>query len=195
MHQKDPSLRVAVSHAWKSVRYRPVRQAAAALGVVLAIALFASVRTSQLLQSQGTAAVESGDSGNRMRWLVALSLLMCFAGITNSMLMSVTERFKEIGTMKCLGATNRFIIKVFFLEAMMIGSVASLAGGILGVLLLSVVRAITEGFAALSSIGSISIEVLAVSCAIGTALTVAAAIGPAIQASRMPAVAALRVEV
>ena len=41
-------------------------------------------------------------SARRNLWLVTLSLLVCIVGITNAMLMSVTERFREIGTMKCL---------------------------------------------------------------------------------------------
>ena len=40
---------------------------------------------------------------NRQIWLVIMALLVCTVGITNAMLMSVAERFREIGTMKCLG--------------------------------------------------------------------------------------------
>ncbi|MFH1887558.1 MAG: FtsX-like permease family protein, partial [Pseudomonadota bacterium] len=40
----------------------------------------------------------------KQRWIAVLSLLVCVAGIANAQLMAVTERFREIGTMKCLGA-------------------------------------------------------------------------------------------
>ena len=46
-----------------------------------------------------------------------MSLLVCTVGITNSMLMAVTERFKEIGTMKCLGALDSFVVVLFMLES------------------------------------------------------------------------------
>jgi hypothetical protein len=64
-------------------------------------------------------------------WIVGISLLVTVFGITNAMLMSVTERFRDIGTMKCLGATSRFIRQIFLLEA----SVMGLVGGALGVAL------------------------------------------------------------
>ena len=64
-------------------------------------------------------------------WIIAISLLVTVIGITNAMLMSVTERFRDIGTMKCLGATSRFIRRLFLLEAPFMG----LVGGTLGVLL------------------------------------------------------------
>lgn len=64
-------------------------------------------------------------------WIIAISLLVTVIGITNAMLMSVTERFRDIGTMKCLGATSRFIRRLFLLEASFMG----LVGGTLGVLL------------------------------------------------------------
>ena len=40
-------------------------------------------------------------------WLVAIALVVSVVGITNAMLISVQERVKEIGTMKCLGALDR----------------------------------------------------------------------------------------
>ena len=49
------------------------------------------------------------------RWLLGLALLVAFVGILNAMLMSVTERFREIGTMKCLGALDGFIVRLFLI--------------------------------------------------------------------------------
>ena len=53
-------------------------------------------------------------SSPKQRWIVILSLLVCVVGIVNAQLMAVTERFREIGTMKCLGALDRFILGSFF---------------------------------------------------------------------------------
>src|SRR5512137_3044606 len=54
-------------------------------------------------------------------WLVAIALAVSIVGITNAMLISVQERVKEIGTMKCLGALNRHITLLFFIEALLQG--------------------------------------------------------------------------
>jgi len=64
-------------------------------------------------------------------WIIIISLIVTVIGISNAMLMSVTERFRDIGTMKCLGATSRFIRQIFLLEASFMG----LVGGALGVVL------------------------------------------------------------
>lgn len=66
----------------------------------------------------------------RSRWIVTISILVTIIGITNAMLMSVTERFREIGTMKCLGALSSFVTRIFVIEASILGFV----GGLLGVL-------------------------------------------------------------
>ena len=66
----------------------------------------------------------------RSRWIVSISILVTVIGITNAMLMSVTERFREIGTMKCLGALSSFVTRIFVIEASILGFV----GGLLGVL-------------------------------------------------------------
>jgi ABC-type lipoprotein release transport system permease subunit len=65
---------------------------------------------------------------NRETWLVIMSLLVCAVGITNSMLMAVTERFREIGTMKCLGALDLFVVELFLLESGLMGVIAAAAG-------------------------------------------------------------------
>ena len=66
-------------------------------------------------------------------WLAILSLLVCVTGILNAHLIAVTERFREIGTLKCLGALNSIILKIFLLEAAYQGVMAGIAGGILGI--------------------------------------------------------------
>jgi len=68
----------------------------------------------------------------RQIWLVSLSLLVCVVGIVNAMLMAVTERSREIGTMKCLGALDKYIVEIFLLESSMQGVVGSIIGVIFG---------------------------------------------------------------
>jgi putative ABC transport system permease protein len=129
------------------------------------------------------------------RWLLSLALLVAFVGILNAMLMSVTERFREIGTMKCLGALDSFIIKLFLLESLLQGLVGTVIGIGLGLGLSVFSLAATYGTVALRLvpmervIGSVGI------CfAIGVVLTVAGAVYPAWQAARMQPIEAMRVE-
>lgn len=70
--------------------------------------------------------------GSRMAWLVLVSLLVCVVGIMNAMLMTVTERFREIATLKCLGALDGFIMLLFLMEASLLGVVGGLLGGLAG---------------------------------------------------------------
>jgi len=194
--QQDPPIRVAISQAVKSIRLRLVRQAAAGLGVLLGIAFYASVRTSQALSPASPADPASIESANRLQWLAVLSLLMCLVGITNSMLMSVTERYKEIGTLKCLGSSDGFIVKVFFIEALLIGTISSVLGAIVGIAIVCGLRLVTDGTSAFGSGFAIQAFVIAITATgIGIVLSAVAAVLPAIQAAKMPAAAALRVEV
>ena len=132
----------------------------------------------------------------RDRWLALLAALVCFVGILNAMLMSVHERFREIGTMKCLGALESFIVKLYFLESSFIGMVGTLIGIVIG-FILSMVRAMSAfgittvyenfdfGGAMLSAFGTLLI---------GSFLSVGAAIFPARSAAKMDPVVAMRVD-
>src|SRR5205814_4720501 len=90
--------------------------------------------------------IQEQEAHARQIWLVVMSLIVCTVGITNSMLMSVTERFKEIGTMKCLGALDSFIVKLFLIEACLLGMTASLIGYLIGFGFAMVAGAVQNGF-------------------------------------------------
>jgi cell division protein FtsX len=128
-------------------------------------------------------------------WLLGLALLVAFVGILNAMLMSVTERFREIGTMKCLGALDSFIIKLFLIESLFQGVVGTLIGVGLG-LVLSLADAYSKyGHYAFQMIPVGPIALSALVCfLIGVILTVAGAVYPAWQAARMQPIEAMRVE-
>ncbi|RYG32519.1 FtsX-like permease family protein [bacterium] len=186
MKASDPPLWVAWNQALASIRVRFFRQLVTSLGIALGIAFFASMQTLRLGETSGDAAENA-----RLVWLVGTSLVMCLVGVTNSMLMSVAERYREIGTIKCLGASDSFIVRVFFLEAILLGLAGSLTGAIAGVGLSAATQALSGNPIPLG--GAFGVVLLATT--IGVVMTVLAAVAPAMQAAKMPAAAALRVEV
>jgi putative ABC transport system permease protein len=120
--------------------------------------------------------------------IAAISLLVGGIGVMNIMLVSVTERIREIGLRKALGATPRAIRRQFLLEA----SVLGLSGGVLGVAL-GVVGAVVLPHV-------ISDPISISPAAAGGAIVVAVAIGvgfgvyPASRAARLAPIDALRSE-
>ena len=132
----------------------------------------------------------------RSLWIIVVSLLVTVIGISNAMLMSVTERFREIGTMKCLGALSAFVRLLFLIESGFVGVVGGVAGCAIGVVFSLAAYGITYGFGltllSLSTqIGPLFSSVL-LALAAGVALSVIAAIYPASVASRMVPADALR---
>jgi ABC-type antimicrobial peptide transport system permease subunit len=108
----------------------------------------------------------------------------------------VTERFKEIGTMKCLGALDGFIVKLFFIEAALMGILASFAGWLLGWLIIAIIHLFTDGVKAFGgAFWTGSLIQMIQATLIGVTITLIAAIPPAVRAAQMPPVAALRSEI
>jgi cell division protein FtsX len=129
------------------------------------------------------------------RWLIGLALLVAFVGILNAMLMSVTERFREIGTMKCLGALDGFIVKLFLIESFFQGGAGTLIGVILGLLLTVGGASLQYGTYAWKNFPAGEVVLAALWClGVGIVLTVAGACYPAWRAARMHPIEAMRVE-
>ncbi len=129
------------------------------------------------------------------RWIVVLSLLVCTVGIVNAQLMSVTERFREIGTMKCLGALDSFVLRLFLLEAAMQGLAGSILGGLTGGLAALLVGLIRFGLPALTHLPlAATLGSLGLSALVGMLLSLIGVFYPAFVAARMQPVEAMRAE-
>lgn len=130
--------------------------------------------------------------------LGGISLLVASFGIANTMIMSILERTREIGIMKAIGAEDREIKLIFFVEAAVIG----LCGGVIGVLLAWGIDAIANRLAyrfilkpqGASFVDFFSLPPWLSASAILFALVVSilAALYPAARAARIDPVRALR---
>ncbi|MDH3273366.1 MAG: ABC transporter permease [Gammaproteobacteria bacterium] len=120
-----------------------------------------------------------------------IALLVAGIGIMNIMLVSVTERTKEIGIRKSLGAKPRFILRQFLLEAIVLCNV----GGVIGVAVgfgignMMVKMGISSSFEAVVPVGWAVVGLL-----FCTAVGVIFGMLPAVKASRLNPIDALRYE-
>lgn len=118
----------------------------------------------------------------------ALGLLVGGIGVMNIMLVSVTERTREIGIRKSVGATNRQIVGQFLVEAI----VLSLAGGILGIALSVAANFVIRIFTNLQPV--ITLPVIVVATGVSLAVGLVFGITPAVKAARKDPITALRYE-
>lgn len=200
--------------SFKSLRVRFFRSMITVSSLVLAVSFLAFVLTSLnvaegVLASGGDGAVkrlldagydvQAGGGTVTMtpkeRWIVFLSMLVCAVGIVNAQLMSVTERFREIGVMKCLGALDAMVLRLFLLEAGMQGLAGSLAGAVVGALFASLTGWVRFGLDALAAmpLGGLAVSVGA-AVGGGLLLSLAGVLYPAIVAARMRPINAIRAE-
>lgn len=122
--------------------------------------------------------------------VVSVSLLVGGIGVMNIMLVSVTERTREIGTLKALGATPGFIMIQFLIESL----VLSLFGGILGLALGYLIATILSLM--IPGMPGALVPGWAVALALGftTAIGVIFGLAPAMKAANLNPIDALRYE-
>ncbi len=125
----------------------------------------------------------------------AIFLVVALLGIVNTMLMSVLERTREIGTMMALGVRRRSILGLFLLEATVLGCLSGLLGASLGSALVFRIGKtglhFHMGTSSLHVHPFVDLGFFVVALVLATAGAVLAAIWPALRASRLRPVTAL----
>lgn len=120
--------------------------------------------------------------------IASIALLVAGVGIMNIMLVSVTERTREIGIRKSTGAKRRDILWQFLIESIILSEIGGLVGIILGVGIAKVVSAISPVPA---SVPVMSVVIGLVFCSF---VGIIFGVYPAVKAARMDPISALRYE-
>jgi putative ABC transport system permease protein len=129
--------------------------------------------------------------------VAALSLVVGGIGVLNIMLVSVTERTREIGIRKAIGATSRAILEQFLIESVVLAGLGGLIGVGVGIGLSMLIGSIAPAFdpasGALAGFTPVlSILPVVVSFAISLAIGLIAGGYPAYRAARLLPIEALR---
>ncbi len=204
----------SVEIAVKSIRVRFFRSLITTISLVLAVSFLSFTHVGSdlangllstgdpalrqaLIRSGYDLRPEDLSVGNspKQQWIIVLSLLVCVVGIVNAQLMAVTERFREIGTMKCLGALDSFILRLFLLEAGIQGLIGSGAGAMIGGVFALVNFFLRFGTVSLATLSWTQAGLSVAGATLtGCVLSLIGVMYPAMVAARMQPVEAMRVE-
>lgn len=185
----------AVKYSVESIRRRFTRAIITVISVVLGIAFLVALLT----MADITIVLNPGSSGGEalpayQLWMAVIALLVCGVGIVNSMLMSITERYKEIGTIKCLGAMDRHVLELFLIESSVLGLLGGVIGSVVGWGAAMGIFYFNAGSAVLGAVAT-SIRWIGWAIIISVVLSFGASVTPAYIAAKLNPAEALRYEI
>ncbi|UCH37028.1 MAG: FtsX-like permease family protein [Candidatus Bathyarchaeota archaeon] len=183
----------AVHISIEHIRKRQTRSLIVGTSIALGIAYLTYFLTTNIIFG---ASVEGGTAEAYHFWLVVVSIAVCGIGLINATLISVLERYREIGTMKCLGALDHHILQLLLIEALLFGVSGGVAGLTLGQLIAIISSGLQLGFDVIMQLPWIDMVMLAGPViGLSVVLTVLSTMYPAIRAARLDPVEALRYDV
>ncbi|MBR1739656.1 MAG: ABC transporter permease [Ruminococcus sp.] len=145
-------------------------------------------RSEDLLEQAKKLQDLSSSTNNMLIWIASISLLVGGIGVMNIMLVSVTERTREIGLKKALGARKVRILGQFLTEASVLTSIGGIIGVVTGIGLSKVVANVAEVPV------SISTPAIIISVAFSMVVGIVFGLIPSIKAANLNPIDALRYE-
>jgi putative ABC transport system permease protein len=126
-----------------------------------------------------------------------IAIVVASLGIINTMIMSILERYSEIGIMKAVGASDRDIRRIFFFESSGIGLLGGVFGFVLGWVVSGIINRVVNYFLARQGVPFINYFtfpwwLVAGAILFSVVVSLAAGIYPAMRAARVDPVRALR---
>jgi len=191
----------AFAFALQGIRLRLGRMLLVLAGVAVAIAFTNVLLITNFLFDRLPSETLTGGQGLtqapvfRFLW-VGVALLICTAGTLNAIVMSVTERIKEIGTLKCLGSRNIHVVEIFLFESVLLGVIGGILGGVLGygAAMLNFVATVGTKYLT-ESMALSAIRYIGICAGISAGLALLASIIPVLMAAKIEPAAAMRYEV
>ncbi len=148
------------------------------------------------LSARTTADIAKQASGiiNNVRFftvgIAAISAIVGGLGVMNTMIMSVLERRQEIGILKALGATNKFVMKLILIESSLISLVGGIFGVMVGFVSTFLMKTVSQG----TAIAIITPNLIIYSLIFATSLGVIGGLYPSKKAADLSPIEALRYE-
>ena len=147
-----------------------------------------SYRSQDLLERAKQLQELSSSTNRQLIWIAGISLIVGGIGVMNIMLVTVTERTREIGLKKAIGAKKSRILFQFLTEAAVLTSLGGVIGVITGIILAKILSYIMETPTA------ISVPAILVSVAFSMLIGILFGLIPAVKAGNLNPIDALRRE-
>ena len=147
-----------------------------------------SYRSQDLLEQAKQLQELSSSTNRQLIWIAGISLIVGGIGVMNIMLVTVSERTREIGLKKAIGAKKNRILRQFLTEAAVLTSLGGVIGVVTGIILAKVLSLLMQ------TPSAVSIPAIIVSVGFSTVIGVAFGLIPAVKAANLNPIDALRRE-